>query len=86
MESGSALKSAGGDRRPHALAGTPPLGATGLRAILENINVMVIPEQVAIPRAFEAFQAGGSLKDPKQQAMAAQVGARLVQVLAKLEA
>jgi len=34
-----------------------------LRAILGNIGVLVLPEQIAVPKAHEAFDSDGSLKD-----------------------
>ena len=41
-----------------------------LRQILEvGIGATVIPQQLALPRANEAFEADGSLKDKGQQAM-----------------
>lgn len=42
-------------------------GLVHLRAILGNIGVIVLPEQLAISSAHEAFNADGSLKDAKQQ-------------------
>jgi len=42
-------------------------GLVHLRAILGNIGVIVLPEQIAISTAQDAFNSEGSLKDPKQQ-------------------
>jgi NAD(P)H-dependent FMN reductase len=41
-------------------------GLVHVRAILGNIGVYVVPGQVAISRAHEAFAEDGSLKDPRQ--------------------
>src|ERR1700733_2960386 len=49
---------------PGALGGLR--GLVHLRAILENIYVMVIPEQVTIPKAGDVFDEKGLLKDPQQ--------------------
>ena len=49
---------------PGALGGLR--GLTEVRRILENIGVHVIPEQIAVPKAMEAFNPDGSLKDQKQ--------------------
>jgi hypothetical protein len=41
-----------------------------LRQILAvGIGALVIPEQIAVPRAMDAFEADGSLKDKGQQAL-----------------
>jgi hypothetical protein len=41
-----------------------------LRQILEvGIGATVIPQQLALPRANDAFEADGSLKDKAQQTM-----------------
>jgi NAD(P)H-dependent FMN reductase len=42
-------------------------GLVHLRSILGNMGVIVLPEQVAISTAQEAFNPDGTLKDPKQQ-------------------
>ena len=53
-------------------------------AILGNIGVIVLPDQIAVPKAFEAFNSDGSLKDDKQQAGVEKLGATLATFLAKL--
>jgi chromate reductase len=69
---------------PGALGGLR--GLVIVRALLSNINVIVLPGQVAVPKAHEAFDAEGKLKDPKQQASIDALGRELVGVLAKLKA
>jgi chromate reductase len=69
---------------PGALGGLR--GLVHVRSILSNINVLVLPDQKAIPKAFEAFSEDGKLIDPKQQEAVEQLGAKLAQVLAKLAA
>jgi NAD(P)H-dependent FMN reductase len=61
-------------------------GLTHVRTILSGIGVLVLPEQIAIPRAFEAYDAQGRLKDPKQHEAVEQLGGKLATVLAKLTA
>jgi chromate reductase, NAD(P)H dehydrogenase (quinone) len=61
-------------------------GLTHVRTILSGIGVLVLPEQIAIPRAFEAYDAEGRLKDPKQHEAVEQLGGKLAKVLAKLTA
>lgn len=53
-------------------------GLAVLRSILSNIGVIVIPTQMAIARANEAFDEDGSLKDERQQASIEAVGAEVV--------
>jgi NAD(P)H-dependent FMN reductase len=60
-------------------------GLVHVRSILGNINVIVLPEQLAIARAYEAFNADGSLKDAKLQASALGLGASLAEFLKKLK-
>lgn len=69
---------------PGALGGLR--GLVHVRAILGNINVLVIPDQLALPRAGDAFADDGSLKDPKQQASAAAIGAALSRLSAYFKA
>ncbi|HZT82513.1 MAG TPA: NAD(P)H-dependent oxidoreductase [Gemmataceae bacterium] len=59
-------------------------GLVHLRAILGNLDVLVLPDQLAVPRAHEAFQADGSLKDPRQQERVAAIAGKLVGLLRKL--
>ncbi len=61
-------------------------GLVHVRAILENINVLVIPEQIAIAKAHEAFNADGTLKDKKQEEQVKRIGARVAKLLIKLTA
>lgn len=56
-----------------------------LRAILENIGTMVLPKQIAISRAHEAFDENGSLKDSTQQKKVHQLSSELVEVIRKLK-
>jgi NAD(P)H-dependent FMN reductase len=60
-------------------------GLVHVRSILGNIHVLVLPDQIAVPRAFEAFNPDGSLKDAKQQAGIEGLGKKLAAVLAKLK-
>jgi len=66
---------------PGALGGLR--GLVTLRSILENIGTHVIPHQVAIPKAHEAFDEKGNLKDSKQQASIEKIGIQLVHLLKK---
>ena len=67
---------------PGALGGLR--GLVTVRSILGNIGVLVIPQQIAVLKAHEAFHEDGSLKDPKLQASVAKVAEGLVRVVAKL--
>lgn len=68
---------------PGALGGLR--GLVIVRSLLSNINVIVLPSQVAVPKAHEAFDTEGKLKDPKQQASIEALGRELVGVLTKLK-
>jgi NAD(P)H-dependent FMN reductase len=61
-------------------------GLVHVRAILENINVLVIPEQVAIAKAHEAFNSDGTLKDKKQEEHVKRIGSSVAKLLIKLTA
>lgn len=67
---------------PGALGGLR--GLVTVRSILGNIKVIVLPEQVAVVKAHEAFDESGRLKDAKQHAAVEGIGARAAQVCAKL--
>jgi chromate reductase len=78
------------DKKVAILMSASPGGLGGLRSlamvrsILSNIRVLVLPQQIAVPRAHEAFNPDGSLKDPKQQAAIQKLGADLADILVKL--
>lgn len=61
-------------------------GLVHLRSILGNIKVLVLPDQIAVSKAHEAFNPDGKLQDSKQQAAVEQLGSKLATVLAKLTA
>jgi len=75
-----------------ALMAASPGGLGGLRglvhvrAILSNIGVIVLPDQIAVPKAYEAFDEAGQLKDEKQQSRVAGLGESVTQMLTKLGA
>jgi NAD(P)H-dependent FMN reductase len=69
---------------PGALGGLRGLLTT--RSILSNIRVLVIPEQVGVPKANEAFGPDGKLLDPKLSAAVEKLAKRLVEVVSKLSA
>jgi chromate reductase len=66
---------------PAALGGLR--GLIHLRSILGNIGVIVLPDQVAVPKAHEAFQPDGSLNDAKQQVGIEALGRTLASFLMK---
>lgn len=61
-------------------------GLVHVRAILENISVLVMPEQIAIARAHEVFNADGTIKDKKQEEQVKRIGASVAKLLIKLTA
>jgi NAD(P)H-dependent FMN reductase len=67
---------------PGALGGLR--GLVHLRAILGNISVIVVPEQAAVGKAQDAFDADGSLKDAGQKKMVDGVGAAVARLLLKI--
>lgn len=67
---------------PGALGGLR--GLVTVRSILGNIKVIVLPDQVAVPKAHEAFGMDGRLKDANQQAAVEAIGARVALVCERL--
>lgn len=59
-------------------------GLVHLRSILTILGVLVLPEQLALPQAQEAFLPDGSLADPQRNAAAAELGAALARLLQRL--
>jgi chromate reductase, NAD(P)H dehydrogenase (quinone) len=69
---------------PGALGGLR--GLVTIRSILGNIRVIVLPDQFALVKANEAFNADGSLKDVKQKETVEKIGATVAVTIAKLRA
>lgn len=69
---------------PGALGGLR--GLVHLRAILSNIKVHVIPDQLAIAKAHEAFAPDGSLKDAQQDEAVRTIGRRVALIASALQA
>jgi len=67
---------------PGALGGLR--GLVHLRAILQNIGVLVVPKQMAISAANQAFGEDGALTNPKQQQAIAQIAETVTDILKKL--
>jgi chromate reductase len=59
-------------------------GLVALRAILQTLGVLTLPDQYGLSRAQEAFDGDGLLKDAAAQAAVSQVVRRLVHVTARL--
>lgn len=66
---------------PGALGGLR--GLVHLRAILGNIGVIVLPDQVAVPKAHEVFDESGALKDERAAKQVTHVAQGLVGFLKK---
>ncbi|MGB9003659.1 MAG: NAD(P)H-dependent oxidoreductase [Nitrosotalea sp.] len=59
-------------------------GLVHVRSILGNIGILVMPDQVAIGKAHEAFNADGTLNDKKQEEQVKMIGASVAKILSKL--
>ena len=74
-----------------ALIAASPGGFGGLRGLVPlrmlrgNIQVLVIPDQIVIAQAHEAFALDGSLKDAGKQAGTIAIGRKLAETIVKLK-
>lgn len=68
---------------PGALGGLR--GLVTLRSILGNIGVLVLPDQVTISTAHEAFSEDGALKDERKAQQVKKLAANLVETITKLK-
>ncbi|MDX2240946.1 MAG: NAD(P)H-dependent oxidoreductase [Leptolyngbyaceae cyanobacterium bins.302] len=59
-------------------------GLVHVRSILGNIGVLVLPDQQAIPNAYQAFDESGNLQDEKQRTNVYNLGSKLASILFKL--
>ena len=59
-------------------------GLIHVRSILQNIGVLVLPDQKAISNAYQAFDQTGNLKDEKQRTDIYNLGSKLAVIAAKL--
>ena len=72
-----------------AIMATSPGGLGGmrglvfLRMLLGNLGITVLPDQQAVPSAFQAFTDNGSLQDEKLQARVMSLGESLAKEIAK---
>jgi len=68
---------------PGALGGMRSL--ITVRSILGNLGVLVLPDQVSIPTAHEAFDEAGKLSDDRKAKKVARLVQGLVELLTKLK-
>ncbi|MGB1548444.1 MAG: NADPH-dependent FMN reductase, partial [Alphaproteobacteria bacterium] len=59
-------------------------GLVHVRAILSNIKVLVIPDQVAVGEAQRAFHPEGGLKNKEQQRIVEGLGAKIADMIRRL--
>ena len=77
-------------RKVVALMSASPGGLGGLRglvhirSIFTNLGCLVLPDQVAVPKAHEAFTVDGALRDDRQQQRIVALGRTLVETGARL--
>lgn len=59
-------------------------GLVHLRSILSNIGVLVLPDQVTVSSAHEAFNEAGQLADEEKQSRVRKLGSRLARVITQV--
>jgi len=59
-------------------------GLVQLRMLFGNLGITLLPDQIAIPSAFQAFGPDGRLVDPKQESKVKALGAALANQLRKV--
>ncbi|HEY9381832.1 MAG TPA: FMN reductase, partial [Burkholderiales bacterium] len=59
-------------------------GLPQLRAIMQTLGVLVLPQQYALARAHEAFDVQGRFNDPRAHASVAGIAQRLVETMRAL--
>ena len=59
-------------------------GLAHLRTILSNMGVIVLPDQLAVPKAHEAFNGDGTMANAAQLAAVEAMGANLAHLLSRL--
>jgi chromate reductase len=69
---------------PGALGGLR--GLVTVRSVLSSIGVLVLPDQVAVPKAHEAFDESGSLRDSAVNQAVKALGAKCTIVASKINA
>ncbi len=60
-------------------------GLFDIRKILSTMNIIVLPEQIAVSHSYQAFDDNGNFIDKKMQARVEQLGANLAEILLKLK-
>jgi len=59
-------------------------GLVHVRAILGNIGVLVIPDQIVVAKAHEVFNPDGTMKNKDQEEQVTKIGANVTKLLMKL--
>ena len=59
-------------------------GLVPLRMLLGNLGITLLPDQIAIPSAYQAFGTDGRLVDTKQETAVKALGAKLAEQLKKI--
>jgi len=68
---------------PGALGGLR--GLVTVRSILGNLQVLMLPDQLAVGKAFDAFNPDGSLKSEQQKKTLDKIASKLVDTIEKLK-